>query len=274
MPLFFIIAGFFIRFDLSIKEFIVKDFKRLMMPYFLFSLIGLALETVKRAVLNRESLDYLHELKGIFIWMDMSSLINTYAFVLWFLPALFFSRFFLVVISKYVNNIFVQFLICSALFGISFLLDLPFGIDNALNAILFLFFGSVFYRFYQENNIIYVFPILTAILYFIYGIPRLDMATKDYGNIFVNILFSVGLVYAIIVILKQKNYSSSLIALWGSNTMLLFIAHPYTNNIAHLVVERFNFGDWYLKFFISITILQVILLLKTKFESRGVFKYV
>jgi hypothetical protein len=100
------------------------------------------------------------------------------------------------------------------------------------------------------------------------------MATKDYGNIFVNILFSVGLVYAIIVILKQKNYSSSLIALWGSNTMLLFIAHPYTNNIAHLVVERFNFGDWYLKFFISITILQVILLLKTKFESRGVFKYV
>lgn len=56
--------------------------------------------------------------------------------------------------------------------------------------------------------------------------------------------------------------------------MLLFIAHPYTNNIAHIVVEKLHFGDWYLKFFISIVLLQIILFIKQKFENRGVFKYV
>ena len=95
MPLFFMIAGFFIKFDLSLKEFIIKDFKRLMIPYFLFAIVGLLLETIKRIALHRESLDYIHEIKAVFIWMDMSSLINTYAFVLWFLPTLFFSRVFL-----------------------------------------------------------------------------------------------------------------------------------------------------------------------------------
>lgn len=138
MPLFFIIAGFFIKFELSIKEFIIKDFKRLMIPYFLFALIGLGIEISKRIALHRESLDYTHEIQAVFIWMDMSSLINTYAFVLWFLPTLFFARIILVAINKFVKNIPFQFFIIFALFLGSFLINLPFGIDNALNTLLFL----------------------------------------------------------------------------------------------------------------------------------------
>ena len=121
MPLFFMIAGFFIKFDLSLKEFIIKDFKRLMIPYFLFAIVGLLLETIKRIALHRESLDYIHEIKAVFIWMDMSSLINTYAFVLWFLPALFFARVFLVVINKFIQNIFFQFFFLFILFSFIFL---------------------------------------------------------------------------------------------------------------------------------------------------------
>jgi len=147
MPLFFIIAGFFIKYKISIKDFIFKDFKRLMIPYFLFALVGLVVETIKRIALHRESLDYLHEIQGIFIWMDMPSLINTYAFVLWFLPALFFARVILVIIDKLAKNIFMQFLIVSILFSFSFLVQLPFGIDNSLNAILFVFLGSIFLGF-------------------------------------------------------------------------------------------------------------------------------
>lgn len=56
--------------------------------------------------------------------------------------------------------------------------------------------------------------------------------------------------------------------------MLLFILHPYTNNISHIVVEKLHFGDWYLKFLISLLLLQIILLVKIRFEKRGIFKYV
>ena len=274
MPLFFIIAGFFFKFDISLKDFIIKDFKRLMLPYFLFSFIALILETIKRIVLNRDKLDYMEELEGVFIWMDMSSLLNTYAFVLWFLPALFFARISLVVIYKYIQNLFFQFVVVALLFSTSFYIDLPFAIDNALNAILFLFIGNIFFRMYQDKKVLYILPLVLVSLFFIMGIPSLDMASKNYSNIFLNILWAISMIYTLILLFKKVNYSNKLLTIWGGNTMLLFITHPYTNNIAHVIVEKLNFGSWYLKFFISLFLLQIILFIKLKFESRGIFKYV
>lgn len=274
MPLFFMIAGFFIKFDLSLKGFIFKDFKRLIIPYFIFAFFGLVMETLKRIALHREGLDYIHELKGIFIWMDMNSLLNTYGFVLWFLPALFFARVIMVAIDKLIKNIFIQFIVVSVLFGFSFFVQLPFGIDNGLNAILFLFLGNFFFRFYQENKILYFLPILLVGLYIIYGLPSLDMATKTYQNMFLNIVFASSVVYFFILVFKKLNYTSKFLTIWGGNTMLLFIMHPYTNNIAHIIVEKLQFGDWYLKFFISLVLLQGVLFIKQRFKNRGLFKYV
>lgn len=216
MPLFFMIAGFFIKFELSIKEFIIKDFKRLMVPYFIFAIVGLVLETIKRMALHRESLDYIHELQGIFIWMDMSSLINTYAFVLWFLPVLFFARVVLVVINKLVKNIFIQFFIILILFSISFLVQLPFGIDNSFNALLFVFLGSLFFRFYQNSKILYVLPFVLIGLVIYIGVPSLDMATKNYQNIILNIVFALSVIFTIITVLKKLDFKSKLLTIWGA----------------------------------------------------------
>lgn len=274
MPLFFMIAGFFINFDLKFRDFIKKDFKRLMIPYFIFAIIGLVFETLKRIALQRDNLDYLHEIQGIFIWMDMSSLINTYAFVLWFLPALFFARLFFVVVNQYIQNIFIQLIIIMILFTGSFYVNLPFALDNGMNALFFVFAGNIFLRFFQESKFLYLLPFVALLLYLNLGIPTLDMATKNYENIAINIVFSISLVITMILIFKKASFSSNVATTWGGNTMLLFIVHPYTNNIAHVFVERFNFGDWFLKFCISIILLQVILFIKIKFESSVVFKYV
>jgi len=100
------------------------------------------------------------------------------------------------------------------------------------------------------------------------------MATKSYQNVIVNIVFAVSMVYLFILLFKKLNYTSKLLTIWGGNTMLLFIIHPYTNNIAHIVVENIQVGDWYLKFFISLLLLQGVLFIKQRFENRGVFKYV
>lgn len=40
MPLFLMLAGFFIKLDYPLKENMLKDSKRLMIPYFLFAFIG------------------------------------------------------------------------------------------------------------------------------------------------------------------------------------------------------------------------------------------
>lgn len=274
MPLFFIIAGFFIKFDLAPRDFVIKDFKRLMIPYFLFSVISLVTETLKRIVLHREQLDYLEELQGIFFWMDMTSLINTYAFVLWFLPALFFARVILVFIDRYIHNVFIQLLIVSILFMGSFYINVPFGFDNAMNALFFVFVGSIFFRFYQDSKILYIAPLVLVGLYFTFGIPILDMASKNYENVFINLIWSLSIIGSLILVLKYLNYQSKILTVWGGNTMLLFIVHPYTNNIAHIVVEKLQFGGWYLKFLISLILLCIILSIKLRFQNASVFKYV
>jgi len=274
MPLFFILAGFFIKFNLSFKEFIVKDFKRLMIPYYIFAIFGLITEILKRYTLHRDSLNIFNELQGIFIWMDMPSLIHTYAFVLWFLPALFFAKIIFYMLHKYIAYLFLQFIVISLLFAFSFMVNLPFAFDNAINSLLFIFIGNIFYKFYQDNKFLYILPFLLMGLYVFFGIPTLDMATKNYSNIFINILFATSMVYTFIMLLKKINIDNKLLKIWGGNTMLLFIIHPYTNNIAYIIVEKLHFGDWYLKFFISVVLLQIILLIKLRFENRGIFRYV
>ena len=259
MPLFFIIAGFFIKFDLSIKDFIVKDFKRLMIPYFIFAILGFVLEIVKRYVLHREKLNYIEEASGIFIWMDMESLINTYAFVLWFLPTLFFAKIILYIVKNYIKNLLVQLFIVSICFSISFYINLPFAIDNAMNALVYVFIGNMFFKYYDNQKIFYILPFILIGLLSLVGTPILDMASKNYSNIFINLIFAISVVYTLIIIFQKMNFNNNLIKIWGGNTMLLFIIHPYTNNIAHIVVEKLHFGDWYLKLFISLLLLQITL---------------
>lgn len=48
MPLFFILTGVFIKTDLDPVQFFTKEFKRLMIPYFIFSAVALVFETFKR----------------------------------------------------------------------------------------------------------------------------------------------------------------------------------------------------------------------------------
>lgn len=204
----------------------------------------------------------------------MTSLINSYAFVLWFLPALFFGRVIIFFINKKISSILIQSIIILLLFSVSFFVDILFGIDNALNAILFIFIGSLFFRFYQEDKKLYILSFIFIGLVFYIGIPALDMASKTYENVFVNILYAISFIFILITILKKLDFQSKLLTIWGGNTMLLFIIHPYTNNIAHIVAEKLHFGDWYLKFFISLVLLQGVLFIKQRFENRGVFRYV
>lgn len=275
MPLFFMLGGFFIRFELGIKEFIIKDFKRLIIPYFIFAIIGLAFEAIKRIVLHRESLNYIHELQGIFLWMDMPSLINTYGFVLWFLPSLFFGKLIIFVLNKKFTFFYIQFLIILCLFTLSFFVNIPLGIDNAFNAILFIFIGNYFFKkFYLDEQKLFILLLLLVGLLLYFGVPSLDMANKEYENVIINIAWAMSVIFIFVCFFKKMDFKSNLLTLWGENTMLLFIVHPYTNNIAHIIVEKLQFGDWYLKFFISLVLLQIILFIKQKFKNRGIFKYV
>jgi Fucose 4-O-acetylase and related acetyltransferases len=275
MPLFFMISGFFIKFETSFKVFVVKNFKRLMIPYFIFSIAGLFMEILKRYLLHRETLDYVHEIKGIFIDMDFAGLCNTYAFVLWFLPALFFSRIFLYFIKNKIPSLPLQSLVVVILFMVSFYVDLPFGLDNALNSLIFVYVGNIIFEKRLSNvSALLSFVALGAIYLFGFNL-NLDLASKVCSNKFLNVLWAVSFVYLLIFCIKNIRLNSKFIKIWGSNTMLLFILHPYTNNIAHIVVQKVLQSDyWLFKFVISISLLSLVIFIKEKNKNWLVFKYV
>ena len=207
--------------------------------------------------------------------MDYPNLINTYAFVLWFLPALFLGRLLIHLIGTKTKSILIQFLIISFLFYSSFYLDLYFAIDNAFNSILFIFLGSVFYKLYNDEKTLYALILILPILIFYFGIPNLNMALKIFEHVFINIMFASSVIFILIKLVNRLHLNSKLITLWGANTMILFIIHPYTNHIGHIIFGNdILYGNWHMKFITSLIILQFILFLKQRFLNRGIFKYV
>ncbi|MUK29473.1 acyltransferase family protein [Aliivibrio fischeri] len=288
MPLFFMISGFFIKTDDNIKGLIFKDCKRLMIPYFIFSSLALGITSLKLWALNREALTYSDELVAIFFWMDYKHLIETYAFVLWFLPALFFARICYYIIMRNISNVLLQLCLFILLFLISFQIQLPFALSNAMNSALWIFIGSILFSALERDNKVnferyypaftLLFPIMIVVVIYTYwGIPKLDMSSLKYDNKIINVLWAVSLFLLFIHLLKQytdKKISYKLIEQWGRSTMILFILHPYTNNISHIIVEKLQFGGWSLKLFISLFLLQLLVMIKKHFSNRWIFKYV
>ena len=275
MPLFFMVSGFFIKFETSFKNFAVKNFKRLMIPYFIFSIIGLFMEILKRYLLHREALDYAHEVKGIFIDMDFAGLCNTYAFVLWFLPTLFFSRIFLYLIKNNIPSLLLQSFAVVLLFMGSFYIDLPFGLDSALNSLIFVYAGNIIFEKRLPNILAFLSFVVLVVIYFFGFNLNLDMASKVYSNKFLNVIWAISFVYVLIFCIKSIRLNIKFIKIWGSNTMLLFILHPYTNNIAHIVVQKVLQSDyWLFKFIISIALLSLMIFIKERNKNWLVFKYV
>ena len=58
MPLFFIASGFFLNPTNELKSEIIKSFKRLFKPFFIYLSLGFIVEFLKRYFLNREQLKF------------------------------------------------------------------------------------------------------------------------------------------------------------------------------------------------------------------------
>ena len=233
-----------------------------------------SLEILKRKILLRDELNLLKEFEGMFFWMDIT-FVNNYGFVLWFLPTLFFSKIFVQLVSKFISSIFAQCIIIFASFYFSLKINLPFAIDNALNASLFVYAGMIFFKYFSKNfKIIYFFIVLILLIIIFFNIPNLDIANKYYINPFLNITWAVSVVSLLFYTIKKFNPNFFTIKQIGKNSMLLFIIHPYSNNIAHILIEMTSLNFWWLKFITSILILFSIVYMKIKLNSKYIFKYV
>jgi hypothetical protein len=251
-----------------------------MVYFFVFALIGLCATDIKNIVLHRENESILTSLVGIFYWMDSAHL-NSYGFVLWFLPALYWGKFFIFILIKYVRN---HFIITTTILVFFFLtiyskIRLPFALDLGILSSLWIYMGYVFYTYLKDYILKYwsYISLLTIASIFIFSIPGLDMSMRYFSNPLYNIIFSIGMIillYGLINKIPTKSKLAEQSIFLGKNSLFLFIFHPYTNNIVYLFAERFFYNLWYIKFILSFASIYLILVIIRKYFNKGILNYV
>lgn len=276
MPFFFFVAGIFINPKLSFKEFVVKNTTRLGYPYLVFGMLGIVAELTKRVLLHRPLGDLESYLTGLLFWMDYSHLIG-YHHILWFLPALLLSRIFIFTVLKYVQlNGYAVIAVCLlAALGYYLPMQLPFALNQALIASPWIWIGYLCFNQERFNLPRYKYQYWSAsgLVFFIFlftYIPTLNLATNELPFVMQNYLFAS--IFSIFIIATLSLFpilnNSQLLSEWGQNTMLIMIVHPYTNNVAYLISERWLFGLWYFKLLISLLFLHFFIKLKLRYSAN------
>lgn len=258
MPLFFIISGFFIDVSKGEAEFFISTFKRLIPLYFIAMLAGFVAEYSKNIILDRDQISLVSRVWLASIWMDYSALKNSYGFVLWFLPALFWARCILFLLIKRVKSNFIILLVIFFWIVFSPYVELPFALDEGLFALPFVFVGSYIYRniskVSQKAIVILLASIIMLYVLSLYfkGLPNIDLARKLISPYFIGGVQAIFVCVALVNIFFLMPFQSRIVTKISSLSLPIFILHPYTNNIAHLFVDNFLPGNWILKFLISL----------------------
>jgi len=268
MPMFFFLAGFFINNKRSFKETIKKDLKRLFIPFFIFGILGIIVEIVKRNLFPGSDFAYkdfvfIEEIKGVFFWMDYTHM-HQYGFVLWFLIALFWGKSILQFLLKFIKNKIVIGMACLTIFFIlansNFIF--PFSMDKGLISMIWMFGGYLFYNYFIKDekssrfDLYIIIPVLVLLLNL--SLPSIDIATKVVQTPFTSLVYSFSVIILMVVIFKNfggKYLNNSFLEDWGRNSLAVLVMHPYTNNIGYVIGNRFFDGNWIINFIVSILIL-------------------
>lgn len=239
MPLFFFLAGFtFNPCSYSNKIIWQKKFQRLLVPYFISNLLFYCYWfIVERSISN---VSPIAAFLGIF--NGNSSHLEANA-VLWFLTALFCSEiifFYLIGFLSSKKTYMQLFLVLViGLIGYSFsrFYILPWGIDVALVAQLFLFVG---YKFKENDilnkrlfsNCLFNIGLCIVLAAGIYVNGKVDMGSRNYGNI---LFFCInGLLGSMLVLVLSKVFGSYFLralSFLGKNSLVIFIFHIHTFKI-------------------------------------------
>jgi len=274
VPAFFFLSGFFINFERPMKESIKKESRRLFVPFFIFGILGLIAEIIKRNLFPGfefvfQDFSVVKEIQGLFFWMDFTHM-HQYGFILWFLAALFWGKLILQFLLKFIKNKIAIGIICLIIFfalanrGFIF----PFSIDKGLLSLAWMFGGYFYYNYFikgKKESRMDLYAIIFAIgVFFTFSLPSIDIASKIVQTPLISLLYSFSIIFLITIIFKNfgdKYLNNSFLENWGKNSLNILVMHPYTNNVGYIIGNKFFNGNWIVILIVSVIILIISLLI-------------
>lgn len=296
MPAFFLAGGVLLVRKYNGREefdiFSINDLMKYGKYYLLFGIIGIIAYYAKSILLHREVENIVRLAINFFVYMDMPHNAQHYGFVLWFLPAYFWSklitRLYIKVKLKcttfmcwiYLVLLFAlgeMLIICHNLYAEFYILGIPEGIVCSIWMIAGTECGKLL-EYMKNRKLIFNWIIcICVILIFanILHIPHLNLGGYFAENIFVNLIWSSAffvLIYLTgeICCKKLPDCLKNIINWLSVNSIYLMAFHVYTNNVAHEVLQRVSCNIWQINVILSYIILFAMIFIIRFFYDKWI----
>jgi fucose 4-O-acetylase-like acetyltransferase len=253
VQLFFFISGCMetLNRETSILKNVKKKFVTLMIPFYFFSLVSLALFAIQYNL-------SLGDIKPQIFFLLKGIVRNTFiaAYQLWFLPCLFVTHIFFEFIKK-IKNVFIMICICLTLFIISVKIPLfrppkwYYNVDSSLRYIIYFCLGYVIFPIIN-NLLMFKNRLNKIIVYSTGGISFIYTAfyffNKDIFKIFVSVpylsivipIIKVLIIIMFFIVLSFICRNISILAVIGKNTLYLCCNEMIVKMIVPSIIGMFG----------------------------------
>ena len=286
IPLFFFVSGiiYYMANVCGSKEFLVRKYKSLLIPYLVFSTLSFIYWCFIERYLRGSSESVMHQFIEIFLSQGGDSN-HEFNVALWFLPCLFVMEILFDFIRRRFNDkkYIMSFLVICSIVGFIFSqyipIRLPFSIDTMFVAIPFYgigfliapFFNSINYFINDNKTIISIVFILLSlgVLFFYKGN---NFNNNNYSNYI--LLYIVSFIGIILIIIFSNIINKNRILLYlGSNTLILMCIHEPLKRIVLIIVSKItNINTDVLRSNIFLIILLSVLLILIMYPFINIIK--
>lgn len=280
IPLFFFISGYLFNFN-KYKNFRYINFikykaKKYIIPYFTMGIIclvafGLVLPLFTSGIDNNYIINSIHFILGL-LYSRGGPGYMAWSSPLWFLTALFMTEIiFFTVLRLNPKFPIIVFSIVAAfgyMYSITIGIPLPWNIDVAMVASLFMYLGFLTRKFNLINRI-NLFLFILLLLLFIASVTfnsKIDMNSRNYGNILLTIIS--GTVGTVLCIRSARLLKlDSVLNFYGKNTLFI-MGYTYTVLNITLIIEAYyvELKNVLISFCFQVLILTMLIWIKNHLE--------
>lgn len=278
MPLFFLISGFTFNKEkissIPIKEYVIKNLKRLVIPYFWIEFLSLPLWVIEYRVLsNSNTQSFFENFKGIFI--ANGKICAFPARPAWFLLTLFVAlvgyRIILQIAKGDEGKEICLVAVCALISVSEAGVQLPWRINVAGTGIAFIFIGSKLISLLKSEEkltfkndfskiikkFFFICLMLLLGLYSHYFNGRISMATNKFGKSALLFYVTAILLSVVFIIVIKKMPDFRLLSYIGRNTLIMVGFHKHIILIIDRFYELSKLSD-FIKFLLAIAIFIVL----------------
>ncbi|WP_162148755.1 acyltransferase family protein [Ligilactobacillus hayakitensis] len=286
MPLFFILAGCFIKRKKPMKKFIGDKFCRLIIPYIVTCLALIMFKVLKLLITNKNN-EIIQSIKELILSTIYGSGLLTSPTLhirligaIWFLLAMFWG----LVIYNYIFDKKYKTIYAIAIFLSGYMISkviwLPLSILPGMMSVLFIHIGNILKESiitskpYKIQKAILIGIVFILGTYLTFSEPHMDMSSCYYSDLIINTFTSVSGTYMVVYIsqiIEKFRYLSKLLSIYGVNSLLVLCVHNVEGlsfDIGHIFSTQSGIEILCIRIAITVIFVIIVTVFKKKKEIK------